>query len=57
MPEIVSFEPNGADAFGIDYSKLTSLLLESVKAQQKIIENQNDRISQLEQKVDEALKK
>ena len=51
MPEIVSFEPNGKDAFGIDYSKLTSLLLASVKAQQDMIETQNKKIEELENKL------
>jgi len=51
MPEIVSFEPNGKDAFGIDYSKLTSLLLASVKAQQSMIETQNKKIEELENKL------
>jgi hypothetical protein len=32
LPEIVSFEDNGVDASGMDYSKLTPLLVEAVKA-------------------------
>ncbi|MFG0260753.1 MAG: tail fiber domain-containing protein [Phycisphaerales bacterium JB041] len=32
VPEIVVFEPNGVDAHGMDYSKLTPLLVEAVKA-------------------------
>ena len=38
MPGIVVYEENGIDANGMDYSKLTPLLIEAVKAQQKIIE-------------------
>ena len=56
LPEVVSFETNGVDAFGIDYSKLTSLLLESIKAQQEMIENQNDKIQALEEKLEKILK-
>jgi len=32
LPEIVQYEENGIDATGMDYSKLTPLLVESVKA-------------------------
>ena len=32
LPEIVSYEDNGIDATGMDYSKLTPLLVEAVKA-------------------------
>ena len=32
LPEIVSYEENGIDATGMDYSKLTPLLVEAVKA-------------------------
>jgi hypothetical protein len=31
LPEIVSYEENGIDAIGMDYSKLTPLLVEAVK--------------------------
>ena len=32
LPEIVDYEENGIDAIGMDYSKLTPLLVEAVKA-------------------------
>ncbi len=32
IPEIVTYEPNGIDAVGMDYSRLTPLLIEAVKA-------------------------
>jgi hypothetical protein len=32
LPEIVTYEENGVDAIGMDYSKLTPLLVEAVKA-------------------------
>ena len=57
IPEAVAYEDNGVDASSMSYQKLVSLLLQSAKEQQEIIENQNDRISQLEQKIDEILKK
>lgn len=32
LPEIVDYEENGIDAIGLDYSKLSPLLVEAVKA-------------------------
>ena len=32
LPEIVSYEENGIDASGMDYSELTPLLVEAVNA-------------------------
>jgi hypothetical protein len=34
VPEVVSYEENGKDARGVDYSRLTALLIEAVKQQQ-----------------------
>ncbi len=31
VPEVVSYEENGKDAKGIDYARLTALLVEAVK--------------------------
>ena len=38
LPEIVVYEENGIDANGMDYSKLTPLLIEAIKALQKRVE-------------------
>ncbi len=38
LPEIVVYEENGIDADGMDYSKLTPLLVEAIKALQKRVE-------------------
>lgn len=35
LPEIVTYEANGIDAEGMDYSKLTPLLIEAIKALEK----------------------
>jgi hypothetical protein len=35
VPEVVSFEENGKDARGVDYSRLTALLIEAVKQEQR----------------------
>ncbi len=44
VPEVVSYEKNGKDATGVDYSRLTALLIEAVKQQQKQIALQQSQI-------------
>jgi hypothetical protein len=44
VPEVVSFEANGKDAQGVDYSRLTAVLIEAVKQQQKQILAQQRQI-------------
>lgn len=48
LPEIVVYEENGIDASGMDYSKITPLLLEAIKAQQFQIEMLKEKIDRLE---------
>jgi hypothetical protein len=38
VPELVSYEANGKDARSVDYGRLTALLIEAVKTQQREIE-------------------
>lgn len=45
VPEVVTFEKNGRDAQGVDYSRLTALLIEATKEQQKLIQTQQEQIS------------
>lgn len=52
VPEVVAYEDNGVDAKSIDYARLTALLIEAVKEQQKTIEHQNVRIEKLENQLD-----
>jgi hypothetical protein len=40
VPEVVSYEGNGKDARGVDYSRLTALLIEATKEQQREIQHQ-----------------
>jgi septal ring factor EnvC (AmiA/AmiB activator) len=40
----VSWEKNGKDAQGVDYSRLTALLIEATKEQQKLIQTQQEQI-------------
>jgi len=51
VPEVVSYEKNGKDASGVDYSRLTALLIEAVKQQQKQIARQQFQIRKLRQLV------
>jgi len=44
VPEIVSWEKNGKDAQGVDYSRLTALLIEATKEQQILIRKQAEQI-------------
>jgi hypothetical protein len=37
VPEVVTYEENGKDALSVDYSRLTALLIEAVKQQQREI--------------------
>ena len=43
LPEIVVYEENGIDAKGMDYSKITPLLVEAIKALQKRVEELENR--------------
>lgn len=44
VPEVVSWDKNGKDAQGVDYSRLTALLIEATKEQQKLIDKQEEQI-------------
>jgi len=46
VPEVVSYEENGKDARGIDYARLTALLVEAVKEQQREIQQQQGQVEQ-----------
>ncbi len=47
VPEVVAYEENGVDAKSVDYARLTALLIEAVKEQQKTIEQLKSEIEQL----------
>lgn len=48
IPEVVTYEENGNDAQGLDYAKLTALLVEAMKEQQKEIDLLKAKIEKLE---------
>jgi hypothetical protein len=51
VPEVVTWEENGKDAQGVDYGRLTALLIEAVKEQQSLIREQKEQITQLNREV------
>ncbi len=53
VPEVVAYEDNGVDAKSIDYARLTALLVEAVKEQQKTIEQQNADIEKLQNEIND----
>jgi hypothetical protein len=44
VPEVVTWENNGKDAQGVDYARLTALLIEATKEQQALIHHQQEQI-------------
>lgn len=53
VPEIVAYEANGIDANGMDYSKLTPLLVEALKELRDENDALRDRLDELERRLDE----
>jgi len=51
VPEVVTYEENGKDARGVDYGRLTALLIEATKEQQTLIEKQELRIEAQEAQI------
>jgi hypothetical protein len=45
VPEVVSYEENGKDARGVDYSRLTALLIEATKEQQRQFRQQQAELA------------
>jgi len=45
VPEAVSYEENGKDARGVDYSRLTALLIEATKEQQRQFQQQQAELA------------
>jgi uncharacterized small protein (DUF1192 family) len=51
MPEIVVYEENGVDAQSLDYARLTALLIEAVKEQQKTIDALKSEIVEIKAQI------
>ena len=51
VPEVVAFEPDSEYASGMDYGKMTPVLLQAIKEQQAIIDRQEGAITALQSSV------
>jgi len=51
VPEVVTWEKNGKDAAGVDYARLTALLIEATKEQQKLIQKQQKQLKVQQAKI------
>ena len=51
VPEVVTWSADGKNAEGIDYSRLTALLIEATKEQQALIEQQQKHIQDQESQI------
>jgi len=51
VPEVVTWSPDGKSAEGVDYSRLTALLIEATKEQQLLIEEQQKHIQDQESQI------
>jgi trimeric autotransporter adhesin len=54
VPELVTYEANGKDARGVDYSRLTALLIEATKEQQALIRHQQKLIRAQQEQIQAA---
>jgi hypothetical protein len=53
LPQVVLWEANGADAKGLDYARLTAVLVEAVKEQQAQLRAQQEQIERLSRRLEE----
>ena len=49
VPELVTYEANGKDARSVDYARLTALLIEAVKQQQREIRDLKSELRETRQ--------
>ena len=54
VPELVTYEENGKDARGVDYSRLTALLIEAAKQQQREIRALKSELRQTRQSLQQV---
>ncbi len=52
IPEVVMYEENGKDATAVNYGRLTALLIEAVKDQQKQIDALKAELENVKAKLD-----
>jgi hypothetical protein len=51
VPEVVAWEGNGRNAQGVDYSRLTALLIEATKEQQVLIREQGQQLAAQQEQI------
>ncbi len=47
VPEVVTYEDNGVDAKSLDYAHLVALIIEAVKEQQRVIDDQRMELEEI----------
>jgi len=47
VPEVVTYEDNGVDAKSLDYGHLVALIIEAIKEQQRVIDNQRRELEDI----------
>jgi hypothetical protein len=57
LPELVDYEANGTDARGLDYARLTAVLVEAVKEQQSQIRGLQAQLNKLQTEHSEAVRR
>ncbi|MGC2821617.1 MAG: tail fiber domain-containing protein, partial [Candidatus Sulfotelmatobacter sp.] len=57
VPEVVTWEKNGQDAQGVDYGRLTALLIQATKEQQSLIRKQQAQLAAQQRQIEVARKR
>ncbi len=47
VPEVVTYEDNGVDAKSLDYAHLVALIIEAIKEQQRMIDDQSQELEDI----------
>jgi len=47
VPEVVTYEDNGVDAKSLDYAHLVALIIEAIKEQQRVIDDQRRELEDI----------
>ena len=47
VPEVVTYEDNGVDAKSLDYAHLVALIIEAIKEQQRVIDDQRIELEEI----------
>jgi len=50
-PEVVAYEDNGVDAKGVDYARLTAVLIEAVKEHQAQVRRLQSEVKELKERL------